>query len=348
MLFTLLLTLQFFYTIWFIKFASHWFGPKFEFMDSSELKSNEKYNGFMRDDKKNWSKLEFYLVGIFLLPLRIIITSILIISAVTIIRLIGIIMKIKDFSKPLPERFIYLKTKILYIALRSILFTLGFFYIKKKKIKFNADKYKKLELKEKHKASIIVSNHVTIIDIFYHLSYGNRCFISKEAVKNYPFIGFMAQAMNSIFINRKSKADKSKIVEILKERAMKLKTEENQNDVVIFVEGTTSNGKSILDFKKGAFILDSPIQIIGLKYNGTINICYSCVITLDCFLSTALNFSNSLEVFEMDGCVGPKDKNLNWEEFAGETRKIFCEEFGFEDTGGCFKEKLEMEKIIGI
>lgn len=345
MLFTLLITLQVFYTIWFIKFGAHWFGPKFKFLDNPELKKNKKYRGFMRNDRKNWSKLEFYLTGIFLLPLRIFFTSFFIILSISSIRFIGFLMKIKDFSKPLPEKFLKMQSIILYIGLRSILYTLGFFYIKKKIIKFNAEKYPKLELKKKNKASIIVSNHITLVDIFYHLSHGNRCFISKASVKNYPFIGFMAQAMNSIFIDRKSKKNKQKILEILKKRAQILKTEKNQNDVVIFAEGTTSNGKSILNFKKGAFVLNSPIQIIGLKYEGTMNICFSCVGTLDCFLSTALNFSNWLTVFEIDGVVGPREEGLGWEEFAGETKRVFCEEFGFESVEGGFWDKEEMEEI---
>jgi len=39
--------------------------------------------------------------------------------------------------------------------------------------------------------------------------------------------------------------------------------------LLIFSEGTTTNGEGIIDFKKGAFILNWPITLIGVKYNGS-------------------------------------------------------------------------------
>ena len=39
--------------------------------------------------------------------------------------------------------------------------------------------------------------------------------------------------------------------------------------LLIFSEGTTTNGEGIIDFKKGAFILNRPITLIGVKYNGS-------------------------------------------------------------------------------
>ena len=41
--------------------------------------------------------------------------------------------------------------------------------------------------------------------------------------------------------------------------------------ILIFPEGTTENGKYILDFKKGAFEPRAPVKMICLKYEGKFN-----------------------------------------------------------------------------
>jgi hypothetical protein len=39
--------------------------------------------------------------------------------------------------------------------------------------------------------------------------------------------------------------------------------------LLLFAEGTTTNGDGVIDFKKGAFILNRPVCLVGLKYNGS-------------------------------------------------------------------------------
>ena len=39
--------------------------------------------------------------------------------------------------------------------------------------------------------------------------------------------------------------------------------------LLIFAEGTTTNGLGVIDFKKGAFILYWPVTLVCLKYKGS-------------------------------------------------------------------------------
>ena len=52
------------------------------------------------------------------------------------------------------------------------------------------------------KFSLIISNHVSWIEIVYYLFKYTPGFISKESVKDLHLIGFIAQAIDSLFINR--------------------------------------------------------------------------------------------------------------------------------------------------
>lgn len=67
------------------------------------------------------------------------------------------------------------------ILARICLFVLGVFYIKNEKIKLNLKNYPKL--KESYEpCRIIISNHVSFIDIVFYMSQISTSFISKAEV----------------------------------------------------------------------------------------------------------------------------------------------------------------------
>ena len=37
--------------------------------------------------------------------------------------------------------------------------------------------------------------------------------------------------------------------------------------MIIFAEGTTTNGQGLINFKKGAFVTGGPIKLFALKYD---------------------------------------------------------------------------------
>jgi len=56
---------------------------------------------------------------------------------------------------------------------------MGVFWIENKTVRFKAEDYPKLELRQHKNYPIIVSNHISLLDILYHLQKGDRCFIAK-------------------------------------------------------------------------------------------------------------------------------------------------------------------------
>lgn len=55
------------------------------------------------------------------------------------------------------------------------------------------------------------------------------------------------------------------MIQKIKERVNLIKDGKNFPPVLLFPEGTTSNGKYVLSFKKGAFAPFEPIKIYALK-----------------------------------------------------------------------------------
>lgn len=90
---------------------------------------------------------------------------------------------------------------------------------------------------------ILVSNHLSYLDIiplYLHL----RCtFVAKKEVRNWPLLGYMVSKMGVIFVDRGRKADVIRV-----NRQIRNAVSERQG-LVLFPEGTSSAGKTVLPFK---------------------------------------------------------------------------------------------------
>lgn len=94
---------------------------------------------------------------------------------------------------------------------------------------------------------LIVSNHQSIIDVLAIAAFRPAVFITSEEIRETPGVGFLARAGGCVFIERRNRDrlnyDNSQIKELLAQGF----------DVVLFAEGTTSDGSQLLPFKSGLF-----------------------------------------------------------------------------------------------
>ena len=115
-----------------------------------------------------------------------------------------------------------------------------------------------------NKNYLIVSNHISWLDIFVINSICPVIFVSKHSVSNWPFIRWLAKATDTIFI------DRNKISKI-KETTRKIEYYlESKGSIFIFPEGTSTDGSSVLPFKSNLFqtAINSKSNIlpIGIQY----------------------------------------------------------------------------------
>jgi 1-acyl-sn-glycerol-3-phosphate acyltransferase len=94
---------------------------------------------------------------------------------------------------------------------------------------------------------LLVSNHVSWTDILVLGSLVELSFIAKDEVEDWPMFGTLAKLQQTVFIDRKTK---QKAGEQSKEIAERLKA---GDILVLFPEGTTSDGNRILPFKSSLF-----------------------------------------------------------------------------------------------
>jgi 1-acyl-sn-glycerol-3-phosphate acyltransferase len=110
----------------------------------------------------------------------------------------------------------------------------------------------------------LVCNHISYVDIPALRLAANGIFIAKSEIKDWFLAGTMIKNMGNIFINRKNKRD------IPRAGAEVLKRLNEQEGVILFPEGTSTKGETILPFNSSflefAASTDLPVSYAALRY----------------------------------------------------------------------------------
>jgi 1-acyl-sn-glycerol-3-phosphate acyltransferase len=111
---------------------------------------------------------------------------------------------------------------------------------------------------------LVVSNHVSWLDIFV-LNASRPCrFVSKADVRHWPLIGRLVAGSGTLFIERESRRDALRVVHRMADCL------QSGDVLAVFPEGTTSEGQGILPFHanllQAALATDTPVQPVGLAY----------------------------------------------------------------------------------
>jgi 1-acyl-sn-glycerol-3-phosphate acyltransferase len=116
----------------------------------------------------------------------------------------------------------------------------------------------------KNTTGLIVSNHVSFLDIFVINAVSPSIFVSKDDVKTWPLVGWLATKAETIFIERGSRRAAHRTQETM------VSFLNEQRRIAIFPEGTTSNGDSISPFHAALFQsaveADAPVRCLHLAY----------------------------------------------------------------------------------
>ena len=89
----------------------------------------------------------------------------------------------------------------------------------------------------------LVSNHLSYLDIILYQTQMPCVFVAKSEVAHWPVIGWLARAIGTLFINRKSRRDVVRVNAEIEEALL------SGDGVILFPEGTSSKGESVLPFK---------------------------------------------------------------------------------------------------
>ncbi len=95
----------------------------------------------------------------------------------------------------------------------------------------------------RERAVLFVSNHVSWVDIVVIGSIIPVAFVAKQEVRRWPLIGITAKIQRTVFVDR---ARRHQVADAVKAIVARLK---GGTSVVLFAEGTSSDGNRILPFR---------------------------------------------------------------------------------------------------
>ncbi len=99
---------------------------------------------------------------------------------------------------------------------------------------------------------LLVCNHLSYLDIVVLSSIQPCVFVAKRDVAGWPLFGWLARAAGTIFVDRESRFSSPVVVDLIRNAIS------GGSVVVLFPEGTSSDGATVLPFK--STLLESAVQ----------------------------------------------------------------------------------------
>lgn len=209
-----------------------------------------------------------------------------------------------------------------------------------------------------------ISNHSCLYDMAIAMAYLGCGFVSKIGVKSVPIVGKLNIGLDTIFVDRSSTGVKKDVLEDISQRQKELMEGKPSMPFLIFPEGTTTSGRHLLKFKKGAFNSLLPIKPTFIHPN--LNRDYhlgagASNVGINYFLSLTKLY-NKVEYIELP-IMNPNEymyTNFSsygkekWEIYAEVAREIMCtlgnfekSEMGLKDSFrfiSCIEEKTLLDR----
>jgi 1-acyl-sn-glycerol-3-phosphate acyltransferase len=111
---------------------------------------------------------------------------------------------------------------------------------------------------------LLVSNHISWLDILVMHASKHCRFVSKADVKHWPVLGALATGAGTLYIERESRRDAMRVVHHMCEAL------QNGDILAVFPEGTTGNGIDLLPFHanllQAAIVANTPVQPVCLAF----------------------------------------------------------------------------------
>ena len=110
----------------------------------------------------------------------------------------------------------------------------------------------------------LVANHLSYVDIVLLLAELPVVFVAKQELASWPVLGYLTRLVGNIFVDRQSRRDVPRVLAEIRRRI------EIGYGVVVFPEGTSSDGSSVQPMKPALFEwaaqTEYPVHCAAIRY----------------------------------------------------------------------------------
>lgn len=232
--------------------------------DDDEIDIN--YPELKRYDVEYLSFIRFWIASIFLWWLRLLIMFICLLLLIIASYLITCCNFNTDPLKKISKSRRFWSYLIVSLCMYPMFYVLGFITcFKKKKGDKVREVYKKYlgedyDIDIDRHYSCYISNHYGWVETFFWGTSLLPGFIAKKELGSHPILGPIMATNNCLLLDRSDNNNKKEIAGLIAKRQAQFYEKETQVPLLIYPEGSTTNGKYIFQFKRGAFMSKLPIK----------------------------------------------------------------------------------------
>ncbi|XP_061816840.1 lysophospholipid acyltransferase LPCAT4 [Nerophis lumbriciformis] len=198
------------------------------------------------------------LQGSVLFPLRLVLMSVfmLLMWPLALLRLVG--LSAEERSRPITGWRRWLFHPPIWLLSRAVFFCMGFVWIKVKG--------RRADLKEA--PVLVVAPHSSFLDMLVLCPTQLPTVVSRSENTSLPVIGALLEFNQSVMVSRSDPDSRRKAVAQITER---ITSNGYWPQMLMFPEGTTTNGSALIKFKPGAFLSGVPVQPVLLRYSNKVD-----------------------------------------------------------------------------
>ncbi|XP_051757202.1 lysophospholipid acyltransferase LPCAT4 [Ctenopharyngodon idella] len=198
-------------------------------------------------------RIQGIILGVVLFPVRVTLATLffLLMWPIARLRLAG--LSEAERAEPVQGWRRWLFHHIILFLSRAVFFSVGFLWIKVKG--------RQAGLKEA--PVLAVAPHSGFLDMLVLCATGLPIVVSRSENYKLPVVGALLEFNQSVLVSRKDPESRKKCVSQIRERVT---SDGRWPQMLMFPEGTTTNGQALIKFKPGAFLAGVPVQPVLLHY----------------------------------------------------------------------------------
>ncbi|KAK7910463.1 hypothetical protein WMY93_015147 [Mugilogobius chulae] len=285
-----------------------------------------------------WQKIRGVVLGVVLLPLRILLCALCFLLMWPVARLRFAGVSEEERSRPVSGWRLWLLHPVMRTLSRVAFVFLSFHWLKVKGRR--AD--------NKEAPVLVVAPHSGFMDMMVLPATELATVVSRSENSGLPVIGALLEFNQAVLVSRKDPQSRKNAVSQLNER---LTSNGYWPQMLMFPEGTTTNGKALIKFKPGAFLAGVPVQPVLLRYPNkldTVRWTFKGTTWLECLWHTATQPNTNCTVEFLPVYKPSEEEKSNPALYADNVQKLMAKALDVPATDYVLEGPVPVSKLGGL